>query len=413
MAKIQVQGIGVYDDKTLKKKIIDMANNLSKLAKKGEWSKSSENGIRALGRMWGAYQNWSRQNESITEGPDADLGKKLKQVQNQIYKLGHQYKSKANVPAMMRSFMLGVQSQLKKDKLTEAIKKWKDVPEKGTLDFGKYGKYVILSKNKMRINGKFVSGSNKGKSVKWYSRDGQKDARKRKGMSISDTPQFPFGMVKEDMKNTSKVMKAVRKGPKVGPWNIIVSKNNNIVKRVLVKNLKEIPAEMSDLRDRYPNYVIGIESKVGKIVYREGYSMRDIGLSPFFKKLNSVQRQAVSIALVMGGNMTGAVKAIEKIKKGLSKDKKVRNALKLANESTMMKEGPQRDMNNMALYIIDLNKELSNAKALAKKHPKYKKYIKFIQQDIKDAEKKLKKVKQIKLRSKSGMGTISHFGMES
>ena len=121
MAKIQVQGIGVYDDKTLKKKIIDMANSLSKLAKKGEWSKSSENGIRALGRMWQAYQDWSRQNESINEGPDADLGKKLRQIQNQIYKLGHQYKSKANVPAMMRSFMLGVQNQLKKDKLTEFV----------------------------------------------------------------------------------------------------------------------------------------------------------------------------------------------------------------------------------------------------------------------------------------------------
>jgi len=120
LAKIQVQGIGVYDDKTLKKKIIDMANNLSKLAKKGEWSKSSENGIRALGRMWQAYQDWSRQNESINEGPDADLGKKLKQIQNQIYKLGHQYKSKANVPAMMHSFMLGVKNQLKKDKLTES-----------------------------------------------------------------------------------------------------------------------------------------------------------------------------------------------------------------------------------------------------------------------------------------------------
>ena len=65
MAKIQVQGIGVYDDKVLKKKIIDMANNLSKLAKKGEWSKSSENGIRALGRMWQAYQDWSRKNESV------------------------------------------------------------------------------------------------------------------------------------------------------------------------------------------------------------------------------------------------------------------------------------------------------------------------------------------------------------
>ena len=218
MAKIQVQGIGMFTDDTLKKKIIQLANDLQKNAKKGNWNKASENGIRALGRMWGAYQDWSRQNEAVSE----------------------------------------------------AIKKWKDVPKKGTLDFGKYGKYVILSKNKMRISGKFVSGSNKGKSVKWYSDDGKKDARKRKGLSISDTPSFPFGMVKEDMKNTSKVMKAVRKGPKVGPWNIIVSKNNNIVKRVLVKNLKEIPAEMSDLRDKYPNHIIGIESKAGKIVYREG-----------------------------------------------------------------------------------------------------------------------------------------------
>jgi len=71
-----------------------------------------------------------------------------------------------------------------------------------------------------------------------------------------------------------------------------------------------------------------------KVEFKEGYSMRDVGLSPFFKKLKPIQRQAISIALVMGGNMTGAVKAIEKIKKGLSKDKKVRNALRLANENT-------------------------------------------------------------------------------
>jgi len=58
--------------------------------------------------------------ETISEGPDADLGKKLKQIQNQIYKLGHQYKSKANVPAMMHSFMIGVKNQLKKDKMVES-----------------------------------------------------------------------------------------------------------------------------------------------------------------------------------------------------------------------------------------------------------------------------------------------------
>ena len=59
-AKIQVQGIGMFTDDTLRKKIIDLTKNLQKLAKKGEWSKSSENAIRALGRMWGAYQEFDR-----------------------------------------------------------------------------------------------------------------------------------------------------------------------------------------------------------------------------------------------------------------------------------------------------------------------------------------------------------------
>ena len=71
-AKIQVQGIGMYDDKTLKKKIIQLASELQKNAKKGNWNKASENGIRALGRMWGAYQDYARNNESVNE--DADIG---------------------------------------------------------------------------------------------------------------------------------------------------------------------------------------------------------------------------------------------------------------------------------------------------------------------------------------------------
>jgi len=67
VSKIQVQGLGMYDDKTLKKKIIQLATDLQKNAKKGDWSKASENGIRALGRMWKAYQDWSRNNESVNE----------------------------------------------------------------------------------------------------------------------------------------------------------------------------------------------------------------------------------------------------------------------------------------------------------------------------------------------------------
>ncbi len=46
----------------------------------------------------------------------------------------------------------------------------------------------------------------------------------------------------------------------------------------------------------------------------------------------SLVKKASELALKMGGNMTGAVKKIEKMKKGLSKDKEVAAALQLANE---------------------------------------------------------------------------------
>jgi len=51
------------------------------------------------------------------------------------------------------------------------------------------------------------------------------------------------------------------------------------------------------------------------------------------RKLSSHQKKAILIAIEMSGNMTGATKKIERIKKGLSNDKKVKDALRLANES--------------------------------------------------------------------------------
>ena len=51
------------------------------------------------------------------------------------------------------------------------------------------------------------------------------------------------------------------------------------------------------------------------------------------RKLSSHQKKAILIAIEMSGNMTGAVKKIEKIKRGLSNDKKVKAALRVANES--------------------------------------------------------------------------------
>ena len=47
----------------------------------------------------------------------------------------------------------------------------------------------------------------------------------------------------------------------------------------------------------------------------------------------SRQLKAIQIAIDMAGNMTGAVKKIEKLKRGLSKDKKIKDILRLVNES--------------------------------------------------------------------------------
>ena len=53
-------------------------------------------------------------------------------------------------------------------------------------------------------------------------------------------------------------------------------------------------------------------------------------------------KKAVAHAKKMGGNMTGAVKDIEKMAKGLSSDPKVKDALRAANESTQAEESDKQ-----------------------------------------------------------------------
>ena len=58
--KIQVPGIGVYDWNTLTSKVQSMAKDLSVNAKRGNWDKSSRNGIRAFAEMWNALAEYDR-----------------------------------------------------------------------------------------------------------------------------------------------------------------------------------------------------------------------------------------------------------------------------------------------------------------------------------------------------------------
>jgi len=58
--KIQVRGVGIYDLNSLANKVIKMAKDLEKNAKKGDWHKSSRNSIRAFAEMWDALSEYDR-----------------------------------------------------------------------------------------------------------------------------------------------------------------------------------------------------------------------------------------------------------------------------------------------------------------------------------------------------------------
>ena len=115
-----------------------------------------------------------------------------------------------------------------------------------------------------------------------------------------------------------------------------------------------------------------------------GNSKKEVAEGTTQKFKSAVIDKAVKIAKSMGGNMTAAVKKIEKIEKNLSKNGRVEYALQQANEGLGDK----------------FSKRLS-------------KYNKKKVKKSRDAMKKYAKVKKVKLRGKSGMGKISHLGMES
>ena len=85
--------------------------------------------------------------ETINEGPDSELFKKLSKHQAEIFKLLNNYKSKANVPAIARSFMIGLKNQLKKDKMVESINENREIDKV-------YGDFEVLLRD---FEKKFIS----------------------------------------------------------------------------------------------------------------------------------------------------------------------------------------------------------------------------------------------------------------
>jgi len=140
-------------------------------------------------------------------------------------------------------------------------------PECGTSGDKKgYAKCVPASKASSMSKKEKESATRRKRSAQNKANRGGKKIKGqgRKPVRVSTNPE---AITKES--KTSNMMKAIRKHGTAGPWTIIVSKNNKIVKQVSVQNLKEIPAEMDDVKKKYPNHKIGIEAKSGKIAYRE------------------------------------------------------------------------------------------------------------------------------------------------
>ena len=72
-------------------------------------------------------------------------------------------------------------------------------------------------------------------------------------------------------------------------------------------------------------------------------------------------KKAIELALDLGGNQTLAVKEIEKMKKGLSKNSAVASALRTANED-------MTSTSSVAMPEIPLGKVLKEKKTLKNKH---------------------------------------------
>ena len=70
----------------------------------------------------------------------------------------------------------------------------------------------------------------------------------------------------------------------------------------------------------------------------------------------SLVAAAVKIALDMGGNMTGAYKKIENMKRGLGDDPIVKDALKQANEAYNVEEGKELTYSYVFFDKSSLNK---------------------------------------------------------
>jgi hypothetical protein len=112
----------------------------------------------------------------------------------------------------------------------------------------------------------------------------------------------------------------------------------------------------------------GNASDVSESVELDEAKLSDMGIHNKIADRNLLIK-AIKTAEKMGGNMTGAVREIEKMKKGLSKHKAVQTALQQANESVEMQE---------AVDFMKMSKELLKHKSKGIEYEKAAAYVRAI-----------------------------------
>jgi len=126
--------------------------------------------------------------------------------------------------------------------------------------------------------------------------------------------------------------KVIKMFPRDNDWKKLITKHRRAIDDFRNNN-KDLPSKVED-------ELLTWASQKGEVSHKD--DAEDFILDILDENLDEVSQsamiqKAIDIALSMGGNMTGAVKRIEKIKRGLSKNKNVANALRLANETYLPK----------------------------------------------------------------------------
>ena len=167
-----------------------------------------------------------------------------------------------------------------------------------------------------------------------------KDAKEHKALADDGyTHEKPVDEVAEPKAKGEKEFKGKHKVKKSGE-----KEDGSVVKEAKAPTDKDIDSILKTMDD-FEDGVQTLDDKFG--LSRSKAQNLLVARQRFHKKKKTNEdldesadkklvKKAVETALNMGGDMTGAVKKIEKMMKGLSKDKEVAAALQLANESIVV-----------------------------------------------------------------------------